>query len=49
LRQIPAADADLAAVVDAWATLPPAVRAAFVALVKAAGGMPPGFSLDKTR
>jgi hypothetical protein len=30
------ADADLRAVVDAWATLPPALRAGILAMVKAA-------------
>ncbi len=32
------ADADLRAVVEAWATLPPAVRAGILAMVKAARG-----------
>jgi hypothetical protein len=39
--QTASADADLAAVIDAWDRLPEAVRAGIVALVKAAaGGVP---------
>lgn len=34
----PQLPADLAAVVAAWATLPPAIRAGIVAMVQASGG-----------
>ncbi|NOT02909.1 MAG: hypothetical protein HOP29_20095 [Phycisphaerales bacterium] len=33
-------DPELAAVVEAWTTLPDAIRAGIVAMVRASGGMP---------